>query len=63
MADEYMNNYFMSFSLLTHFGVNKICATGVLNTKQIKQVTQMHYYLGQTSAKKKKKCGHFEQRT
>ena len=49
-----MNNYVTCFRMLTHLGVNNICA-------QQKQVTQMHYFWGQTAAKKE--CGHFRQRT
>ena len=39
-----MDNYFTTFRLLTHLGVN-MCA-------QQKQVTQMHCHWGQTAAKK-----------
>ena len=38
--DIFMDNYFTSFRLLTHLGVNNIRAT------------QMHYHWGQTDAKK-----------
>ena len=53
-----MNNHVTWFYLLTHLGVNNIWATG---GAQQKLVRQMHYWCGQTAAKKE--CGYFEQRT
>ena len=41
--DIFMDNYFISFRLLTHLGVNNIRATGVLN--------KMHW--GEAAAKKR----------
>ena len=34
-----MDNYFTSFSLLTHVGVNNIRETGVLNKKRLRKCT------------------------
>ena len=38
-ADEYMNNYFTSFPLLTHLEVNNIHGTGVLNKYSLRKCT------------------------
>ena len=35
----FIDNYFTSFSLLTHRGVNNIRATGVLNKKRLRKCT------------------------
>ena len=51
-----MDDYFISFRLPTHIGVNSIRATRVF-----KQVTQMHYHCRKTAVKKER--GYFEQRT
>ena len=37
--DIFMDNYFMSFRLLTHLGVNNIQATGVLNKNRLPKCT------------------------
>ena len=34
-----MNNYFPSFRLFTHLGVNNICAIGVLNKNRLHKCT------------------------
>ena len=52
----FMDDYFISFRLPTHNGVNSIRATRVF-----KQVTQMHYHCRKTAVKKER--GYFEQRT
>ena len=44
-SDVFMDNYFTSLRLLTH--LHNIRQTGVLNKN-----TKMHYYWGQTDAKK-----------
>ena len=38
-ADEYMINYFTSFRLLTHYGVNNIRVKGVLNKSRLRKCT------------------------
>ena len=55
-----MDNYFTSLSLLTHLGVNKILATGVLN-----KIGYANAQSNTQAAKKKKKKGILprEQRT
>ena len=35
----FMNNYFTSFRLLTHLGINNIRATGVLNENRLRRCT------------------------
>ena len=52
--DIFMDNYFTSFRLHTHLGVNNIQAAGVLNKNRI---CEMHYHWGQ-AASKKERC-HF----
>ena len=47
--DIFIDNYFTTFCLLSHLGVNNIRATGVLNKK-----------MGTSSSKKQNKCDHFE---
>ena len=37
--DVFMDNYFTSFYLLTHLGVNNIRATGVLNKNRLRKCT------------------------
>ena len=37
--DIFMDNYLTSFCLLTHFGVNNIRATGVLNQNKLRKYT------------------------
>ena len=37
--DIFMDNYFTSFRLLTHLGVNKVRATGVLNKNRLRKCT------------------------
>ena len=39
----FMDNYFTSFRLLTHLGVNNIRATGVLNKKRLCKWTITEY--------------------
>ena len=39
--DIFMDNYFISFRLLNHFGVNNIQATGVLNRNRLRKCTSM----------------------
>ena len=56
-ADEYMNNYFTSFRLLTRLGVNNICETGVLNKNRLRKRTAIG-----NKQLQKKEHGHFEQR-
>ena len=56
--DIFMDNYFTSFRLLTHFGVNNIRATRVLNENRLRKCT----IIGEKQLQKKE-CGHFEQRT
>ena len=53
--DIFMDNYFTSFRLLTHLGVNNIWATSVPNNANTLS-------LGANNCKKKKR-GRFEQRT
>ena len=45
-----MGNYFTSFGLLTHLGVNNIWATGVLNKNRLHKCT----IIGDKQAAKKK---------
>ena len=56
--DIFMDNYFTSFRLLTHLGVNNIRAAGVLNKNMICKCT----FIGNKELLKKER-GHFEQRT
>ena len=53
-----MVNYFTSFRLLTHHGVNNIQATGVPNKNKLRKCT----IIGGKQLQKKEH-GHFEQRT
>ena len=53
----FMDNYFTSFRLLTHFGVNNIQATGVVNQNRFRKCTIIVDNLLQ-----KKECDHSEQR-
>ena len=53
-CDIFMNNKYRTLRLLTHIGVNKICATELDYTNAIN---------GRNSSRNKKKSGHFEQRT
>ena len=63
-----MNNYFPSFRLLTHFGVNKIQATGVFNKNSLRKCTIIGDKLLQkeksvatfNSSNKTKKEGNFD---
>ena len=48
------NNYFTSFRLLTHLGVNNIPATGVLNKNRLRKCT----IIGDKQLQKKER-GHF----
>ena len=52
-------NYFISFRLFTHLGVNKIQATHVLNKNKLRKCT----IIGDKHLQKKKERGHFEHRT
>ena len=54
--DIFMNNYFTSFRLLTHLGVNKIRATIVLNKNRSSNGTIIA-----ANSYKKKGHGHYEQ--
>ena len=56
--DIFRDNYFTSFRLLTHLGVNNIRAAGVLNKNKLRKCTITGHKQPQ-----KKKRGHFEQRT
>ena len=56
--DILMDNYFKSFRLLTHLGVNNILATGVLNKNRLRKCN----IIGNRQLQKKER-GHFEQRT
>ena len=58
--DIFIGNYFTFFCLLTHFGVNNIRATRVLNknTLSLRKCTT----IGNKQLQKKER-GHFEQRT
>ena len=53
-----MDNYFTSFCLLTHLGVNNILATAMLNKNRLHKCT----IIGNKQLQKKEH-GHFEQRT
>ena len=53
-CDIFMNNKYRTLRLLTHIGVNKICATELDYANAIN---------GRNSSRNKKKSGHFEQRT
>ena len=53
-----MDNYFTSFCLLTHLGVNNILMTYVLNKNRLHKCT----IIGNKQLEKKER-GHFEQRT
>ena len=53
-----MNNYFTSFRLLTHIGVNNIWARGVINKNSLRKYT----IIGEKQMQKKER-GHFEQRS
>ena len=53
-----MNNYFTSFGLITHLGVNNIRETGVLNKNRLRKCT----IIGDKQLQKNER-GHFEQRT
>ena len=52
-----MDNYFTSFCLLTHLGVNNILATAMLNKNRLHKCT----IIGNKQLQKKER-GHFEQR-
>ena len=54
-----MDNYFTSFCLLTHLGVNNIRVTDVLNKNRLRKCT----IIGDKQLQKKKERGHFEQRS
>ena len=56
--DIFMDNYFTSFRLLTHLGVNNIRATRVLNKIRLGKCT-----IAGDKQLQKKESGHFEQRT
>ena len=53
-----MDNYFISFRLLTHLGLENIRATGELNKNRLRKYT----IIGEKKLQKKER-GHFEQRT
>ena len=53
-CDIFMDNNYRALRLLTHIGVNKICATELDYANAIN---------GRNSSRNKKKSGHFEQRT
>ena len=53
-AYEHINNYFTSFRLLTHLGVNNIRAKGVLKKNRLRKCT------GDKQLQKQER-GHFEQ--
>ena len=57
--DIFMDNYFTSFRLLTHLGVNHIRVTGVLNKNRLCKCT----INGDKQLQKNNERGHFEQRT
>ena len=59
--DIFMDNYFTSFHLLTHLGVNKIRSTGVLNKNRLSNCTS----IGDKQLQKEIKMerDHFEQRS
>ena len=54
----FMDNYFTSFRLLTHLGVNNIRATRVLNKIRLRKCT-----ITGDKHLQKKESGHFEQPT
>ena len=54
----FMDNYFTSFLLLTHLGVNNIRATRVLNKNRLHKCT-----ITRDKQLQKKERDHFEQRT
>ena len=54
-----MDNYFTSFRLLTHLGVNNIRAKRVLKKNRLRKCTM----IGDKQLQKKKERGQFEQRT
>ena len=56
-SDIIMDNYFTSFRLLTHLGVNNIWVAGVLNKNKLRKCT----VIGDKRLQKKK-GDHFEQR-
>ena len=51
--DIFMDNYFTSFRLLTHLGVNNIRATRVLNKNSLRKVT----IIGDKLLQKKRNVG------
>ena len=53
-----MDNYFTSFCLLTHLGVNNIRARGVFNKNRLRKYT----IIGDKQLQKKER-DHFEQRS
>ena len=57
-GNKYMNNYFISFRLLTHLGVNNICALGMLHKNRLRKCI-----ITENKQLQKKEHGHFEQRT
>ena len=56
--DIFMDNYFTSFRLLTHLGVNNIRATRVLNKIRLRKCT-----ITGDKQPQKNESGQFEQRT
>ena len=56
--DIIIDNYFTSFHLLTHLGVNNIWTTGVLNKNGLRKCN----IIGRSNFKQKER-GHVEQRT
>ena len=54
-----MDNYFTSFRLLTHLGVNNIRAKRVLKKNRLRKCTM----IGDKQLQKKKERGQFEQLT
>ena len=57
-----MDNYFTSFRLLTHLGVNNIRETGVLKNKKKKNRLLKCTIIGDKQLQKKGRA-HFEQRS
>ena len=55
--DIFMDDYFTSFRLFTHHGVNKIRAVGMLNKNRLRKCTS----IGDKQLQKKER-DHFEQR-
>ena len=51
-----MDNYFTSFRLFIHFGVNNILATGILNKNRLRKCTII-----EDKQLQKKERGHFAQ--